>query len=67
MSHRPQFYPNTLELPQINEPTLRQALTDLSTAVHNGVKIIETGDRARGQYDGRGIFTGELGMHRLHK
>ncbi|KAL3482103.1 hypothetical protein BJX99DRAFT_252818 [Aspergillus californicus] len=62
MSKRPQFYENTLEIPHINEATLTESLHDLRAAVQNGVRLIEAEDRPRGVYDGRGIFTGELGI-----
>ncbi|KAL4809862.1 hypothetical protein BDV18DRAFT_49900 [Aspergillus unguis] len=58
----PQFHRNSLELPTIDKQTLTQALADLQTAVVNGVNIIEERDPAKGEYDGRGIFTGELGI-----
>ncbi|KAL4928178.1 lanthionine synthetase C family protein [Aspergillus undulatus] len=62
MSERPQFYENNLSLPKISVETLRQTLEELCPAVLNGVKIIESGDPPTGEYDGRGIFTGELGI-----
>ncbi|RDW67412.1 lanthionine synthetase C family protein [Aspergillus mulundensis] len=62
MSERPQYYTNDLDLPQINEASLRQTLEDLRHAVLNGVKVIESNAPASGQYDGRGMFTGELGI-----
>ncbi|KAL5048545.1 hypothetical protein BDW71DRAFT_195851 [Aspergillus fruticulosus] len=62
MSNLPQYYRNTLELPQIDKATLRQTLKALSRAVRNGVNIIESSGTASGQYDGRGVYTGELGI-----
>ncbi|KAL4782880.1 hypothetical protein BJX76DRAFT_274910 [Aspergillus varians] len=62
MADRPQFYKNILPLPQINKITLHQALEDLRIAVLNGVNIIESEDPASGTDDGKGIFTGELGI-----
>lgn len=64
MPEHPQFYTNTLEVPPINENTLRQTLEDLRSAVINGVNIIESGDTTSGHYDGRGVFAGELGRIR---
>ncbi|KAL2825092.1 hypothetical protein BDW59DRAFT_162038 [Aspergillus cavernicola] len=62
MSERPSFYQNTLDLPQINPSTLQSTLEGLSKAVLNGVDIIEAGDPPSEQYDGRGIFSGGLGI-----
>ncbi|KAL4901158.1 hypothetical protein BDW74DRAFT_160455 [Aspergillus multicolor] len=62
MPGRPQFYNNDLDLPPITEANLRQTLKDLRRAALNGVNVIETSAPATGQYDGRGIYTGELGI-----
>ncbi|KAL4733852.1 hypothetical protein BDV11DRAFT_175312 [Aspergillus similis] len=62
MSNHPQYYSNSLELPQIERATLSRTLEILTTAVCNGVKIIESSARASSQYDGRGVYTGELGI-----
>ncbi|KAL4748173.1 hypothetical protein BDW72DRAFT_196011 [Aspergillus terricola var. indicus] len=62
MSNHPQHYSNNLELPQIKKETLRWTLEILSNAVCNGVKIIESNAKASSQYDGRGMYTGELGI-----
>ncbi|KAL4940974.1 hypothetical protein BDV06DRAFT_223576 [Aspergillus oleicola] len=62
MPGHPQFFDNNLCLPEISEGNLRQMLKDIRDAVVNGVKIIEAGDPASGEYDGRGIFSGELGI-----
>jgi NifB/MoaA-like Fe-S oxidoreductase len=67
MSHnRPQFYNNTLELPNINKRNLQQTLADLQDAVLNGVRIIESGHPPSGEYDGKGIFNGEIGTFSLY-
>ncbi|KAL2867362.1 lanthionine synthetase C family protein [Aspergillus lucknowensis] len=60
----PQFYPNTLPLPQLNHATLAASLADLRTAVLDGVNAIESGDPpgAGGRNDGRGIFSGDVGI-----
>ncbi|KAL4796337.1 hypothetical protein BDV19DRAFT_388473 [Aspergillus venezuelensis] len=62
MSERPQFFDNNLKVAEIDEASLRQSLDELRTAVVKGVNIIEAGDHPTGEYDGRGIFTGELGI-----
>ncbi|KAL4814652.1 hypothetical protein BDW67DRAFT_186454 [Aspergillus spinulosporus] len=62
MSDHPQYYSNNLELSQIEKATLRRTLELLSSAVCNGVKIIESSAIASSQYDGRGMYTGELGI-----
>ncbi|KAL4962948.1 lanthionine synthetase C family protein [Aspergillus stella-maris] len=62
MSDRPQFFDNNLKVAEVDEASLRQSLDDLRNAVLKGVNIIEAGDPATGEYDGRGIFTGELGV-----
>ncbi|KAL4948167.1 hypothetical protein BDW69DRAFT_189523 [Aspergillus filifer] len=62
MAKRPQFFDNNLKVADIDEPSLRQWLDDLQNAVAKGVNIIETGNPPTGEYDGRGIFTGELGV-----
>ncbi|KAL4995253.1 hypothetical protein BDV10DRAFT_175221 [Aspergillus recurvatus] len=61
MSNLPQYYRNNLELPRIEKATLHQTLEALSGAVRNGVNIIES-SATSGQYDGRGVYTGELGI-----
>jgi hypothetical protein len=62
MSDLPQYYSNNLELPQIEEATLRRTLDVLSSVVCNGVKIIESSALASSEYAGRGVYTGELGI-----
>ncbi|KAL4912342.1 hypothetical protein BDW62DRAFT_194828 [Aspergillus aurantiobrunneus] len=62
MSELPQYYRNTLEPVHIDRISLQRTLQDLRAAVLDGVKIIESGDAPSGKDDGRGIFTGELGI-----
>lgn len=62
MSDYPQYYSNDLQLPQIEKATLRRTLQVLSSAVCNGVNVIESTAPASSEYDGRGVYTGELGI-----
>ncbi|KAL6230865.1 hypothetical protein BDW75DRAFT_221600 [Aspergillus navahoensis] len=62
MSNLPQYYRNNLELTRIDKVTLHQTFEALSSAVRSGVKIIESGTTASDQYDGRGVYSGELGI-----
>ncbi|KAL2814126.1 hypothetical protein BJX63DRAFT_392997 [Aspergillus granulosus] len=59
--HRLQFYKNTLSPPEITQSALQGFLIELQGAVINGVKIIESKHPA-GEDDGRGIFSGDLGI-----
>ncbi|KAJ0414854.1 hypothetical protein BJY00DRAFT_18564 [Aspergillus carlsbadensis] len=61
MSHGPRFYKNTLSTAQITQEALQRILADLQTAVQNGVQLIELKHPA-GEDDGRGIFSGDLGI-----
>ncbi|OJJ47509.1 hypothetical protein ASPZODRAFT_63312 [Penicilliopsis zonata CBS 506.65] len=58
---RPQFYPNTLQPLQIDQETLLKTLQELRVAIREGVQLIHAGDPPVGEYDGRGIFSGNLG------
>ncbi|KAL4973021.1 hypothetical protein BDW66DRAFT_154172 [Aspergillus desertorum] len=62
MSDFPQYYRNNLELPRIDKATLQKTLEALRSAVRNGVDIIEASGTESGQFDGRGVYTGELGI-----
>ncbi|KAL2845934.1 hypothetical protein BJY01DRAFT_247445 [Aspergillus pseudoustus] len=61
MPRLPQFYANSLRVPEITKPALQELLSDLQAAVINGVRILESNHPA-GRDDGPGIFTGDAGI-----
>ncbi|KAL4879254.1 hypothetical protein BJY04DRAFT_194122 [Aspergillus karnatakaensis] len=59
---RPQYYENNLTLPEITQAALQGVLADLQAAVVDGVSTIESDYPPSGQYDGKGVFGGDIGI-----
>jgi hypothetical protein len=57
----PRFYPNHLQPSDISRTSLQVSLKDFRLAVRKGVEQIELENPPMMQYDGRGIFDGNLG------
>ncbi|KAJ5748208.1 uncharacterized protein N7511_009904 [Penicillium nucicola] len=62
MAERPQFFPNTLILPTINEATLTASLKELHVAVRNGAEKIRENSPLPGSWGSHGIFRGFPGV-----